>query len=321
MSRGSSLTRYAWLAVAAAVATIALKTAAYLLTGSIGLLSDAAESVVNLVAAGVALIVLHIAARPPDDAHHFGHSKAEYFSAALEGLMIVLAAVVIIVSAVRRFLEPQPLTHLGVGLAITVVAAVVNGVVALVLIRAGRRHRSITLEADGRHLMTDVWTSVGVIVAVLLVPVTGWWRLDPVVAFAVGVTILVTGWHLVRRSLGGLMDRSLDDAEHERITTILDSYASPEVSFHGIRTRQSGRSRFVSMHVLVPGAWSVQRGHDLLDGIEADLHEALDEVDIVTHLEPREDPRCSGESRGLSVGPPGAASQGAPFPRRRRTDG
>jgi len=296
-----NLTRFAWLAIAAAVVTIALKVAAYLITGSVGLLSDAAESVVNLVAAFVALIVLHVAALPADDNHHYGHSKAEYFSAAVEGIMIFVAAVFIVVAAVRRFLAPQELEQVGIGLAISVVAAVVNGVVGMVLIRAGRRHRSITLDADGRHLMTDVVTSVGVVVGVGLVAMTGWLRLDPIVAFLVGCNILWTGWHLVRRSIAGLMDHTMSETDNARLITVLRRYASDEVSFHGVRTREAGAEKHVSMHVLVPGAWTVQRGHDLLEDVEDAVRGEFERVEVDTHLEPIEDPRSYEEGPGLSV--------------------
>jgi cation diffusion facilitator family transporter len=301
-ARGSvDLRRYAWLAIAAAVATIALKAAAYLLTGSVGLLSDAAESLVNLVAAFVALIALHVAAKPPDAKHPFGHSKAEYFSAAVEGIMIFVAAVFIIIAAVRRFLAPQELEQVGLGLAISGIAAVVNGVVGVILIRVGRRHRSITLEADGRHLMTDVVTSVGVVVGVGLVALTGWLRIDPVVAFLVGANILWTGWHLLRRSIDGLMDHTMSDADNARLTRILEGYATEEVAFHGVRTREAGAEKHVTMHVLVPGAWSVQRGHDLLEDVEAAVCAEFDRMHIVTHLEPIDDPRSYEEGPGFSV--------------------
>jgi cation diffusion facilitator family transporter len=305
-----NLTKFAWLAIATAIATIALKLAAYLVTGSVGLLSDAAESVVNLVAAFVALIVLHVAAKPADDNHHFGHSKAEYFSAAVEGIMIFLAALVIIVAAVQRFIEPQPLEQVGLGLAISVVASVLNGVVAFVLVRAGRRHRSITLEADGRHLFTDVVTSAGVIVAVVLVAITGWLRLDPIIAFAVGCNIIWTGWGLVRRSVDGLMDHTMTDAEHDRLTAVLGRYASDEVVFHGVRTRESGADKHVAMHVLVPGDWTVQRGHDLLEEVEHAVRTEFGRCEVVTHLEPIEDPRSYEDGPGLSV--PGAEPSGRP---------
>ncbi|HPF81442.1 cation diffusion facilitator family transporter, partial [Nostocoides australiense] len=206
----ANLTKFAWLSIAAAIATIALKFGAYVLTGSVGLLSDAAESIVNLVAAFVALLALHVASRPPDDDHHYGHSKAEYFSAVVEGVMIFVAAVFILLTSVERFLHPQGLQNVGVGLGISVIASVLNGTVAMLLLRAGRAHNSITLVADGKHLLTDVWTSVGVVVGVLLVAVTKWERLDPIIAFLVGCNIIWTGWHLIRQSVDGLMDKTID---------------------------------------------------------------------------------------------------------------
>jgi cation diffusion facilitator family transporter len=288
----STLTRFAWLSIAAALATITLKSGAYLMTGSVGLLSDAAESVVNLVAAIIALVALHVAARPADATHHYGHGKAEYFSAGIEGLMIFVAAAVILASAAQRLVHPVELERLGVGLAISTVATAINGIVGVVLIRAGRLHRSAALAADGRHLMTDVWTSVGVLVGVVLVAITGWQRLDPVVAAIVGVNILVTGYRLVRGSAGALLDAALPPQEVAVITAVLDRFRTAEVDFHGLQTRQSGRHRFVSVHVLVPGAWTVRRGHDLLEAVEAAIRRALSDTTVHTHLEPREDPRA-----------------------------
>ena len=286
------LTHYAWLSIGAALATITLKAAAYFVTGSVGLLSDAAESVVNLVAAVIALIALKVAARPPDARHHYGHGKAEYFSAGLEGLMIFLAAAVILASAVQRFIHPVALERIGLGLAISAVATAVNGAVGLVLIRAGRTHRSATLTADGKHLMTDVWTSAGVLVGVLAVALTGWERLDPVVAAIVGLNILVTGYRLVVGSAGALLDAALTPQEIATVTAVIDRFRSPEVDFHGLQTRGSGRQRFVAVHVLVPGAWTVFRGHDLLEEIESTIRSALPDTAVQTHLEPREDPRA-----------------------------
>ncbi|NLT55348.1 MAG: cation transporter [Actinomycetales bacterium] len=287
-----SLTRYAWLSIAAAVATIFLKSGAYLVTGSVGLLSDAAESLVNLAAAIVALIALKVAARPADADHHFGHGKAEYFSAAFEGLMIFGAAAAILVSSVRRFLHPIPLESLGLGLAISLVATVVNGAVGVLLLRAGRRYRSTTLTADGKHLMTDVWTSAGVIVGVLLVGVTGWERLDPVVAAVVGLNILVTGSRMMAASMRSLLDAALPAADIDQVVAVLDRFRGPEVDFHGLQTRESGRYRFVSLHVLVPGLWTVHRGHDLVEEVEAAIREALPDTTVQTHLEPIEDARA-----------------------------
>jgi cation diffusion facilitator family transporter len=293
-----SLTAFAWLSVAAAVVTIALKTGAWLMTGSVGLLSDAAESVVNLVAAFVALIALRVAALPPDENHHFGHTKAEYLSALVEGVMIFVAAVVIIFSAVERLLHPRPLENVGVGLVVSGLAAVINGVVGVTLIRAGRNYRSITLVADGKHLLTDVWTSVGVIVGVLVVAISGWLRLDPIVAIAVGINIVVTGWRLLARSVDGLMDHALGDEDHGRIVRVLDGLSSDSVHFHALQTRESGHLRFVSVHVLVPGAWTVQQGHDVLEQVEAAIRTELDHVEVYTHLEPVEDPAAYEQITG-----------------------
>jgi len=288
----SDLRRYAWLSIGAAVATIGLKSFAYLVTGSVGLLSDAAESVVNLVAAIIALIALTVAVRPADAGHHYGHGKAEYFSAGLEGLMIFVAAGVILYSAVGRFLHPVALDSVGFGVAISAAATVINAVVGLLLIRVGRRDRSVTLTADGKHLMTDVWTSVGVLTGVVLVGVTGWQRLDPVVAAIVGVNILVTGGRLVAQSVRALLDQSLGPAESAAVVAALDGFRSAQVGFHGLQTRQSGRHRFVSVHVLVPGAWTVQAGHDLLERLEAAIRHALPDTTVLTHMEPSEDPRA-----------------------------
>lgn len=286
-----NLTRFAWLSIAAAIVTIGLKGAAWWVTDSVGLLSDAAESTVNLVAAVVALMALRVAMRPPDRKHNYGHSKAEYFSAAVEGLMIFVAAAVILVASIERFLNPAPLENVGVGLAISVVASVINGTVAWVLLRAGSRHRSITLTADGKHLLTDVWTSVGVVAGVLLVWLTGWERLDPLVAFAVGINILVTGWNLVRASAAGLMDVSLPKEDNDRLREIVTRFTSEDVHFHAFRTRESGHRRFMEMHLLVPGQWTVQRGHDLAEDITDALLEAYPDLRVSMHLEPIEDPR------------------------------
>jgi len=295
---GIALTRFALLSMAAALVTIALKATAFAITGSVGLLSDALESGVNLVAAVGAFVALTIAARPADERHHYGHSKAEYFSAGVEGMMILVAATGIVASATARFLHPQALDNVGPGLAVSIVAAAVNGAMARVLLRAGRRHRSITLTADGRHLMTDVWTSAGVVVGVAAVAVTGWERMDPLVAMAVGVNIVVTGAQLLRRSIGGLMDTALSETDRQAIEAVLDRYREVEgVRFHALRTREAGARRFVSVHVLVPGAWTVQAGHDLLERLEADVDAALGGVAVFTHLEPVEDPASWADGR------------------------
>lgn len=291
MTKHVDLTKFAWLSIAAALVTIALKASAWILTGSVGLLSDAAESVVNLVAAIVALIALQVAAKPADKNHHFGHSKAEYFSSAIEGVMIFVAAAVIMVLAIRRLLAPQPLEQVGIGLLISVIAAAVNGAVALVLIRAGRRYNSITLRADGQHLMTDLVTSVGVVLGIGLVGLTGWYVLDPIVALAVGINILWTGWRLVAESTAGLMDESLPKETNDRLRQILAEHSSDDIKFHAVRTRVSGARAFMEMHMLVPGDWSVKRGHDAMEDLIAVIREEYPELHVSGHLEPVEDPR------------------------------
>ena len=284
------LERLLWLSIAAALATITLKTVAWQLTGSVGLLSDAAESIVNFVAAVIALAALRWAAKPADEQHAYGHAKAEYLSAGFEGALIVIAAATIAVSAIDRLLHPQPLSDVGIGVAVSVAASAINLAVGLVLVRNGRRHRSITLEADGKHLLTDVWTSAGVIAGVIAVELSGWEFLDPIVALAVAANIVALGIGLLRRSAGGLMDRALDDAAMRPITEVLESFSSDEVSFHALRTRQAGRRAFVSLHILVPGSWTVQRGHDLAEQIEQALRDRLPYVTVFTHIEPAEDP-------------------------------
>ncbi len=281
------LTKFAWLSIAAAVVTIGLKSGAYLLTGSVGLLSDAAESLVNLVAAVVALIALHAAALPADENHNFGHGKAEYFSAGIEGLMIFVAAGVILVSSVERFLHPAALQSVGLGLAISTVATGVNWAVGLLLLRAGAAHRSVTLAADGKHLLTDVWTSAGVIVGVLLVGLTGWQRLDPIVAAIVGVNILLTGFRLVSASVTSLLDAAMPPDDLARVTAVLGEKRTAEVDFADVRTRESGRHRFVSMTVLVPGSWTVEQGHEVTEAVETAIANDLPDTAVQTHLEPR----------------------------------
>ena len=297
------LTRFAWLSIATAIATIALKTGSYFLTGSVGLLSDAAESTVNLVAAIVALVALRVAAQPPAEHHHFGRTKAEYLSAAVEGIMIFVAAAFIIYAAVGRLLDPQPLEQVGIGLAISVVASLLNGAVAVVLMRAGKEHKSITLTADGKHLLTDVWTSVGVLVGVSLVAVTGWLPLDPIIAILVGINIIWTGWHLISQSLDGLMDHAMTPEEHEKLTKVLSEFDCPETRFHSVRTRVAGHLAYIDMHVLVPGEWSVQRGHDLVEQVEAAISTVFPDAEVLTHLEPLDDPRAyEGYYPGISTG-------------------
>lgn len=287
----ANLQKFAWLSIAAAVVTIALKAGAYFLTGSVGLLSDAAESSVNLIAAIVALLALRLAAQPADDGHHFGHTKAEYFSAAIEGMMVFVAALVIIWTAINRLLHPAPIENVGFGLGISVIASVINGVVAIVLLRAGRDHRSATLVADGKHLLTDVWTSAGVLVGVGLVWLTKLWWLDPVVALLVGINIVWTGYQLVKQSGDGLLDAAMTPADNELLATTLEKFTvADQVAFHGLRTRVAGRHRFAEVHLLVPGEWSVKRGHDFCHEVERAAQEAIGDLTITCHLEPIEDP-------------------------------
>jgi cation diffusion facilitator family transporter len=302
----SFLTRYAWLSVGAAVVVIALKVVAYLMTQSVGLLSDAIESLVNLAGAGMALWMLHVAARPPDTEFNFGYSKAEYFSSAVEGALIVAAAGSIAYAAILRLVHPAPLESAGVGIAISAVATAINFVVARVLMKAGREHRSITLEADARHLDTDVLTSVGVLVGVAAVALTGWERLDPIVALLVAANIVRTGGSIVRRSVGGLLDSALPADEQRKVDDILDRYRSEGVAFHALRSRVAGPRRFLTMHVLVPGAWTVQRGHELVERVERDIEAALGDAAIITHLEPIEDPASYDD---VALAPPRSASK------------
>ncbi|HBG69162.1 MAG: transporter [Bacteroidetes bacterium GWF2_43_63] len=288
-----SLKKYIWLSIAAAVATIALKTFAWQLTGSVGLLSDALESLVNLAAAVIALVALTIAQRPADDKHAFGHSKAEYFSSAIEGGLIILAAASILVTAIPRLLNPVEIENTGSGLLVSAGASIINLVVAIILIRTGKKHRSIVLEADGKHLMTDVWTSVGVIGGIILVVLTGWLILDPIIAIAVAVNIVISGAILIKRSAQGLMDVSITDDDYIKVDKKLGEFRQKGIEFHSLLTRQAGQRIFISVHVLVPGAWSVQKGHDLAEEIEKDLIELFNQpVNVITHLEPIEDP-CS----------------------------
>jgi cation diffusion facilitator family transporter len=286
-----SLTRYAWLSIAVAVLTIGLKTVAYWLTGSVGLLSDALESLVNLAAAIMALAMLTVAARPPDEEHAYGHSKAEYFSSGVEGALILLAAVSIGWAAWGRLLAPQPIEQPGIGLAVSVVASLLNLVVARILLAAGRRYHSITLEADAHHLMTDVWTSLGVLVGVGAVVLTGWNRLDSIVAILVAGNIIWTGVQLMRRSALGLLDTALPAEEQAVVRKALEPYERSGLQFHALRSRQAGARRFVSMHVLVPGSWTVDHGHAVLEQIEDDIRKVLPSVTVFTHLEPLDDPR------------------------------
>lgn len=298
MEANRTLTRFAWVSIAAAVVTITLKFSAYLVTDSVSLLSDALESLVNLAAALMALAMLTLAARPPDDEHAYGHGKAEYFASSFEGALILLAAASIAWTSVRRLMEPQPVEDAVLGVTIAAVASLVNLGVARMLQRAGRRYHSIALEADAHHLMTDVWTSVGVILGLLAARATGWEWLDPVLGLAVAVNIVRIGVSLMRRSALGLLDTALPEEERAAISRILQAYAESDgLEYHALRTRQSGARRFISVHVLVPGAWTVQRGHELMERIEGEIRDAIPYSNVLTHLEPLEDPVSFADMR------------------------
>lgn len=290
MELRGGLTRYAWLSIVTAAGVIILKIIAYLLTGSIGFLSDALESGANILSAVITLVALLVAARPPDEEHAFGHTKAEYFSAGAEGVLIIGAAVFIAVQAFGRLIDPQPLEQVSLGLWVSATATAANLIVARILLNAGKRHRSAALTADAHHLMTDVWTSVGVIVGVALVSLTDWLWLDPVIAMIVALQIVATGLKLVRSSANGLLDAGLPEEEVSRLRAILDHYQTDGVTYHALRTREAGAQRFVSVHIQVPGDWSVQRGHELLEMIEYQVRQELSPVNVITHLEPVEDP-------------------------------
>jgi cation diffusion facilitator family transporter len=289
------------LSVAAAIATIALKLGAYLVTHSVGLLSDAIESVVNLIAAVTAYLSLRYAARPVDESHTYGHEKIEFFSSGLEGMLILGAAVGIAWYAVRRLLVPEPLQPLGVGLCLALAAAVINGVVGVLLIRVGRARRSIVLEADGRHLLTDVWTSAGVLAGLGLVLLTGWQVLDPLVALVVAGNILWTAFDLVRRSFNGLMDHALPEADQAVVRSAIEAQLGPHMDYHALRTRQAGARRFVDFHLLVPGDFTVKEAHALTGRIEAALHAALPGLEVTVHVEPIEEPAAWQDSALLPL--------------------
>ncbi len=286
------LTKFAWLSIAAAVATISLKAVAYLVTGSVGLLSDALESVINLVAAVFALWMLTIASRPADEDHPYGHTKAEYFSGALEGSLIGMAALSIAWAAIHRLMDPQPIANFTEGIAYSVIASLINLVVGQILIHQGRKNRSVTLDADGKHLMADVYTSAGVIIAVILIYFTGWLILDPIIALIVAAHILWSGYEVVKHSALGLLDTAIEPEELAEVVRVLDDYkAKHPIDYHALRTRRSGVRTFVNVHVLVPDEWTIIRGHDLAHEIEADITAAVPGTVVFTHIEPINDPK------------------------------
>ncbi len=281
-----AISRYAWLSILAAAITIVLKFGAYLVTGSVGLLSDALESLVNLAGAGMTLAMLTIAGRPADKEHAYGHAKAEYFSSGFEGGLILLAAASIIVAAVPRLLNPQPLEQTGIGLAIAIAASIVNLGIAQILRHAGKRHNSIALEADSQHLMTDVWTSVGVVIGVAATTLTGWHWLDPAVAILVAANIVWTAIQILRRTTQGLMDIALPAQDQDKLREIFQSYEAQGLQFHALRSRQAGAQAFVDVHMLTPGEWTVGRAHEVAEQLEAEVSRVLPNTMLLTHLEP-----------------------------------
>lgn len=286
-----SLTGFAWLSIGAALLTICLKTIAYSLTGSVGLLSDALESLINLAAAIMALWMLKIAETPPDEDHTYGHTKAEYFSSIIEGILIVIAAISIGFTAVDRFIHPRILEQISLGLAVSIIASVINLIVAIILLKQGKKNHSITLQADGHHLLTDVWTSVGVIVGIGAVALTGWYFLDPLVAIGVAINIIFTGTHLMKESVGGFMDSAIPQEERKQVRDILEKYCKDGILYHGLRTRQSASRRFVSFHLLVPEQWTIQQGHDFSEKIEKEIRDTIHKCTVTTHIEPANDPK------------------------------
>lgn len=291
MMKQESLKKFIYLSIAAALVTIALKFYAFFVTGSMGFFSDALESFVNLFAAVVALIMLTISAKPADKEHEYGHSKAEYFSSAIEGALIVLAALSILLSAVPRLFDPKPLTNIDIGLVFSLAASLVNLTVSLVLIHNGKKKHSLVLEADGKHLMTDVWTSAGVIAGILVVRFTGIYIFDPIIAIVVAINIIYTGYQLISRSASGLMDASISEEAVKKITAYLDSLKEQHIEYHSLMTRQAGQRMFISVHLLVPGWWTVKKGHDYADLIEQSIENMFEEpVNVSTHIEPIDDP-------------------------------
>ncbi len=295
-----NLSRFALISLAVGICVLILKLGAWWVTGSVGLFSDAMESVVNIAAAVVAFFALRTAAKPPDRSHQFGHGSAEYLSALVEGMLIAAAATVIVVSSINRLISPEPLEEVGIGLLISVIASLLNAATAWLLIRVGKAHRSLALIADGRHLLTDLWTTAGVLVGIVVVYVTGWERLDPIIALAVALNIIIVGFGLVRHSISGLLEASLPSRDAEQLTRILSDFNHDPVLLHAVRSRVSGRQVFVTLHVLVPGDWSVTRGHDLCEEIETAVSATFIGASVTTHLEPREDPRAFDDT------PPGA---------------
>jgi len=290
---------YLKLSVAVALVTMALKFGAWWLTGSVGLLSDALESLVNLAGAAFAWLMVTVAAAPPDQDHPYGHHKAEYFSSGFEGLLILVAALAICVAAVDRFLHPQPLPSLGIGLALSTLSSVLNGVLAWAMLRKAREHRSVALEADARHLFTDVWTSAGVVVALIAVAFTGWLWLDPVIAVAVALNIMREAVRLLWGATDGLMDRALEPDVQRQIQETLREFAHQAIRFDHVVTRRAGQRRFVDLHMHMPASWTLRRAAALRASVEQALMQAVPGLrariellpsDVEAHFNDREEP-------------------------------
>lgn len=304
MAANAYLRRLIALSVAAALATIAMKTTAYLLTQSAGLLSDALESGVNLLAAVAAYLSLGYSSRPADPTHTFGHEKIEFFSSGLEGTLVCVAGLGTAWYAVGRLIAPQPLTDLGLGMAIAAAAAGVNCAVGLLLVRAGRKADSLLVEADGQHLMSDVLTTGVVLLGLGLVWVTGVPQLDALLALGVGLHIVTTGFRLIRRSFDGLMDHALAPEEVERIRGMIRAALPEGADFHLLRTRRAGSRPFADFHILVPGSMSLAAAHEIADTVEEKLRTALPDLEVTTHVEPIEDLKSWEKERLEQLGEP-----------------
>lgn len=285
-----SSAKLALVSVAASLCTITLKLFAFFLTNSVSLLSDALESFVNLLAAGITFFMIRLSQKPPDATHPYGHSKAEYISSIAEGFFIMLAAGAIIFTAAQRLLHPAPLEKPGMGLLFSILASAINLIVGLMLIRNGKKRHSLALEADGHHLLTDVYTTAGVLVGLVIVYTTKLFVLDPIIAILVGLNIISAGFGIVQKSLGGFMDSAIDKGYLDFIKAKFAEYKSQKIEFHGLRTRQAGSRIFISFHVLVPGIWTVQQAHSLVEEVEKTIRTAIPNSTLTTHIEPLEDP-------------------------------
>jgi len=291
--------RYAIYSIIASILTLALKFGAWGMTDSVGLLSDATESIVNLTAGVMALIVITIAMRPADADHTYGHGKAEYFSSGIEGVLIIVAACAIGYASIERFLNPQPLGNLGFGLILALLSSVVNFITAKVMLKAAKRFDSITLEADAKHLLTDVWTSIGLVAGLAVLLIAPQWQvLDPIIACIMAVNIIFTGVSLLKRSIGGLMDDALPADELVTIAEAIHKHQGPNATYHELRTRKSGPMRFIDFHLLVPGISSVREAHDLCCLIEKEIETALERAEVTIHVEPIE---CDSSYEGESI--------------------